>query len=262
MMVRTRIDPHKRSEEGNPMPDRMTIPEGDAFSYIRENVARLCDRLADVAREAGVPVPRLIPVTKSATPEEFLALSRIFPQAAAENRVQAWRERVELLEAAGLPSPEWHLIGSLQVNKVKYVSGKVALIQSADSEKLIREIGRVADNRGVRQDILLEVNSGREPDKGGVLPEDAAALAEFARTVPGVRLVGLMTMGPVLDDPDDYRPFFSLTRELSEKLAREGLFETDRPVLSMGMSGSWIPAVREGATMVRVGRALFRREQN
>ena len=244
------------------MSDRMTPPDGEAFSYIKDNLARLCDDLADVAREAGVPVPRLIPVTKSASPEEFLALSRYYPAAAAENRVQAWRDRVALLEAAGQPSPEWHLIGSLQVNKVKYVSGKVALIQSADSEKLIREIGRVAENRGVRQDILIEINSGREPDKGGVLPEGAFALAEFARTVMGVRLVGLMTMGPILEKTDDYRPFFSLTRELSEKLAREGLLETDRPVLSMGMSGSWIPAVREGATMIRVGRALFRREQN
>ena len=244
------------------MPDRMTIPEGDAFSYIRENVARLCDRLADVAREAGVPVPRLIPVTKSATPEEFLALSRIFPQAAAENRVQAWREREELLAAAGLPAPEWHLIGSLQVNKVKYVTGKVALIQSADSEKLIREIGRIAEARGVRQDVLIEINSGREPDKGGALPEEAPALAEFARTVPGVRLVGLMTMGPVLRDPDAYRPYFAATRRLSEEIAARGLFETDSPVLSMGMSDSYLPAVYEGATMVRVGRALFRHEND
>ena len=112
-----------------------------------------------------------------------------FPGAAAENRVQAWREREELLSAAGLPAPEWHLIGSLQVNKVKYVVGKVALIQSADSEKLIREIGRIADARGIRQDILIEINSGREPDKGGALPEEAEALAEFARSVPGVRPV-------------------------------------------------------------------------
>ena len=242
------------------MPDRMTIPEGDAFSYIRENVARLCDRLADVAREAGVPVPRLIPVTKSASPEEFLALSRIFPQAAAENRVQAWKERCELLASAGLPSPEWHLIGSLQLNKVKYVVGKVALIQSADSEKLIKEIGRIAEARGVRQDILIEINSGREPDKGGVLPENAEALVEFARTVPGVRPCGLMTMGPILPDPDAYRPYFALTRELFDRFAAAGLFETDSPILSMGMSDSYLPAVREGATMVRVGRALFRHD--
>ena len=244
------------------MSDRITAPEGEAFSYIKENVARVQAELAAAAKEAGVPVPRLIPVTKSAAPEEFLALMRAFPGAAAENRVQAWREREELLSAAGLPAPEWHLIGSLQVNKVKYVVGKVALIQSADSEKLIREIGRIAEARGVRQDILIEINSGREPDKGGALPEEAEALAEFARTVPGVRLTGLMTMGPVLQNPDDYRPYFALTREIRDDLAAKGLFETDSPILSMGMSDSYLPAVSEGATMVRVGRALFRREND
>ena len=234
-------------------------PEGEAFPYIAQNVGTLLDTLAETAKAAGVPVPRLIPVTKSAAPDEFLALMRAYPEAAAENRVQAWKERCELLETAGLPAPEWHLIGSLQVNKVKYVVGKVALIQSADSEKLIKEIGRIAEARGVRQDILIEINSGREPDKGGALPENAEALVEFARTVPGVRPCGLMTMGPILPDPDAYRPYFALTRELFDRFAAAGLFETDSPILSMGMSDSYLPAVREGATMVRVGRALFRR---
>ena len=244
------------------MSDRITAPEGEAFSHIARNVGRILEELSAAARQAGVPVPRLIPVTKSATPDEFLALVRAFPYAAAENRVQAWREREELLAAAGLFAPEWHLIGSLQVNKVKYVTGKVALIQSADSEKLIREIGRIAENRGVRQDILIEINSGREPDKGGVMPEDAPALAAFARTISGVRLVGLMTMGPVLPNPDDYRPYFAATRRLCDDLGEKGFFETDSPVLSMGMSDSYLPAVYEGATMVRVGRALFRREND
>ena len=235
-------------------------PEGEAFSYVGRNVKTLLAALADTAKASGVPTPRLIPVTKSATPDEFLALVRAYPDAAAENRVQAWKERCELLAAAGLPSPEWHLIGSLQQNKVKYVVGKVALIQSADSEKLIREIGRIADARGVRQDILIEINSGCEPDKGGVLPEGAESLAEFARTVPGVRLTGLMTMGPALPDPDAYRPYFSLTRDLFDRFRKENLFACDCPVLSMGMSDSYLAAVREGATMVRVGRALFRRD--
>ena len=242
------------------MSDRMNAPEGEAYSHITRNVERIKGELAAAAKEAGVPVPRLIPVTKSATPDEFLALMRCFPQAAAENRVQAWRERVELLAAADLPAPEWHLIGSLQLNKVKYVTGKVALIQSADSEKLIREIGRIAEARGIRQDILIEINSGREPDKGGALPEEAEALAEFAKTIPGVRLTGLMTMGPAFLDPDDYRPCFRETRKLFEKFDSKRLFETESPILSMGMSDSYLPAVREGATMVRVGRALFRRE--
>ncbi|MBR5044551.1 MAG: hypothetical protein IKX66_04310, partial [Clostridia bacterium] len=147
------------------MSDRISTPDGEEYSYIAKNVRRVLDELAAAASEAGVPVPRLIPVTKSASPEEFLALVRYYPYAAAENRVQAWRDRTELLASAGLSAPEWHLIGSLQVNKVKYVTGKVALIQSADSEKLIREIGRIAEARGVKQDILIEINSGREPDK-------------------------------------------------------------------------------------------------
>ena len=232
-------------------------PGVDPFGYIRRNVEKVREELADAARSAGVQPPRLIPVTKSAENEEFLAFLRLYPAVAAENRVQAWQERSALLAAAALPSPEWHLIGSLQTNKVKYVVGKVALIQSVDSEKLIREIGRIAVLRGVRQDILLEINSGKEEDKGGALPENALQLAEFANATPGVRLTGVMTMGPALPDPEATRPYFALTRGILDDLCARSLIAVDSPILSMGMSGSYIAAVKEGANMVRIGRALF-----
>ena len=89
------------------------------------------------------------------------------------------------------------------------------------------------------------------------MPENARSLAEFARTIPGVRLTGLMTMGPVTPDPDACRPYFALTRELYEQFCKENLFECDAPVLSMGMSDSYVEAIEEGATLVRVGSALF-----
>ena len=241
------------------MQNIVSRPGVDPFGYIRQNVERIKEELRDAAKSVGNPPPRLIPVTKSAENEEFLALLRAYPEAAAENRVQAWQERAALLAAAGLPSPEWHLIGSLQTNKVKYVVGKVALIQSVDSEKLIREIGRIAGLRGVTQDVLIEINSGREADKGGALPENALPLAELANATPGVRLVGVMTMGPALPDPEATRPYFALTRGILDDLISRRLIGVDSPILSMGMSGSYLAAVKEGANMVRVGRALFAR---
>ena len=226
------------------------------YDYIKHNLEKISASLADAAARSGNPVPELVAVTKSAAPEEVLALAELGIPCMAENRVQLLRERKELLSERG---QAFDLIGSLQTNKVKYVVGQVRLIQSLDSLRLAAEINRIAEKRGETVSVLVEINSAREEAKGGISPEEAesflAALAEY----PAVRPVGLMTMGPASRDPEALRACFRETRERFLALSAAGAFKTDSPILSMGMSESYIIAAEEGATMVRVGRALFER---
>ncbi len=227
------------------------------LSYIERNLRAVEAELAAAAERSGYPVPELVAVTKSATPEEVLALSRLGIPCMAENRVQLLRERKELLAGEG---QAFDLIGSLQTNKVKYVVGEVRLVQSLDSLRLAEELNRVAERRGVTVSVLVEVNSAREEAKGGLLPEEVADFVSALSDFPALRPLGLMTMGPASRDPAALRTCFRETRELFLSLSRAGAFHTDSPILSMGMSESFAIAAEEGATMVRVGRALFRQD--
>ena len=229
------------------------------YRYIEDNLAAVRARLADAAARRGHAVPKLIAVTKSATDDEVRALLSFGVDAIAENRPQCFRARAAIATELGvLPTPELHLIGSLQTNKVKYVIETAALIQSLDSERLAAEIERQAERRGISARVLIEVNSGREESKGGLLPEEVTAFAEGLTRFPHIKALGLMTMGPDCESPEDYRPYFQRTRELAEELAARGLLP-EKPLLSMGMSESYEIAAEEGATMVRVGRTLFHR---
>ncbi len=229
-----------------------------AFSYIGDNLARIKEACAKRADALGLAHPALLAVTKSATDEEVVALVREFGQAAiAENRVQMFTARYALFSDA--ERPQMHVIGSLQTNKVKYMVDKCALLHSLDSLRLAEEIEKQAAKRGCVLPVLIEVNSGREENKGGVLPEDAEDLADSLAAFPHIALRGIMTMAPVLTDKEAYRPYFRETAGIFHRLRdRKMLGET--PVLSMGMSDSYEIAIEEGATMIRVGRGLFRKE--
>ncbi len=229
------------------------------YGYIERNLAAVRARI-EAARAAanGAPVT-LVAVTKSASDAEFLALMRLGVTDFGENRVQCYRARRELLAEAGITAAP-HLIGTLQRNKVKYIADSVTLIQSLDSLSLAEEIEKQAAKACRVIPVLIEINSDREENKSGVLPEAAEELARAVASLPHLSLVGLMTMGRDRSDPEEYRPAFRETRALFEKFKAAGLFGTDAPVLSMGMSDSYEVAVSEGATMVRVGRTLFRRE--
>ncbi len=228
------------------------------FEYLKRNADVILSRLSAAASRAGVPVPTLVAVTKSGTAEEAVELARLgCVRDIAENRVNLFCERQDAIRAAGL-TPRFHLIGSLQTNKVKYIAGRTDLLQSLDSLRLAEEIERQAAKRGVTMDCLLEINSGREAAKGGVMPEAAEELLAAVRTLSHIRVRGLMTMAPLSENPEDARPYFRLTRTLFDRLGAGGVFG-ESPILSMGMSGSFEVAAEEGATMVRVGRAFFRR---
>jgi len=174
-------------------------------------------------------------------------LEKLREAAAAGQRVFGENYAQELGgKASSLPGCEWHFIGALQTNKVKRVVGQAALIHTCDRLALAEEISKRARNAGVVQRVLLEVNVGREPQKAGVHPEGAAALLEQVRAMPGLRCEGLMCIPPATGDP---RPHFRALRELAQQL---GLAQ-----LSMGMSADYEAAIEEGATLVRVGTAIF-----
>ena len=205
----------------------------EGLKKVRERIAQACARagraqgsvtLAAVSK--GQPMEKIR--------EAFAAGQTLF----AENYAQELREK-----SSALPDAEWHFIGALQSNKARMVVGRAALIHTRDRISLARELAKRAEGA---QRVLLEVNIGREPQKSGVLPEEAPGLLDAVRALPQLRCEGLMCIPPAEGDP---RPHFRALRELGEKL---GLRE-----LSMGMSADYEAAIEEGATIVRVGTAIF-----
>jgi pyridoxal phosphate enzyme (YggS family) len=169
-----------------------------------------------------------------------------------ENYVQEF-----VAKAAQLPSSlEWHFIGALQSNKVKSLAGKVALIHSVDRLSLAQEIDRQWGKLGQQAEILLEVNLGDESNKAGSGVGEVLTLVAAISRLPHLRLRGLMALPPFLDDPEAVRPYFRRLRELAIEL-KQALPELELPELSMGMSHDFEVAIEEGATLVRVGTALF-----
>ena len=170
-----------------------------------------------------------------------------------ENRVQELMGKIDALN----PEYKIHLIGQLQTNKVKPVIGRVAMIQSVDREALAREISRRAAQAGVEMPVLVQVNIAREPQKAGVDEEALIPLLKLCGGLPGVRVDGLMAIMPIADDPEDVRPYFRRMRGWFERQRDMDLPGVSMNTLSMGMSDDAIVAAQEGATMVRLGRALF-----
>jgi hypothetical protein len=176
-----------------------------------------------------------------------------------ENYVQeAERARaaVEAMRGEALPV-RWHMIGRLQKNKAKKAVEIFDMIETVDSVELAVELNRRAAAAGKTVEVLIEVNSGREPQKAGVLPEDVESLARSVAGLGHLRLLGLMTMGPFEGDPEDARPYFRETRRLFEALRALDIPNATMSWLSMGMTNSWRVAVEEGATLVRIGTGIF-----
>ncbi len=224
------------------------------FGYIKENYLALSLDIKERAKKAGREVT-LVAVTKSADDEELMALAECGIPDIGENRPGELARRGELLFNAGY-TPRLHEIGKLQRNKVRLIIERAELIHSVDTVQLGREINRLATARGKIQRVLIEVNSAREPNKSGALPEDVEALMLELKKMPSLSVCGLMTMGPLTPSPEDIRPYFRLTKELFDRLSEKYGFEGEG-ILSMGMSDSYAVAIEEGATLVRVGSRLF-----
>ncbi len=170
-----------------------------------------------------------------------------------ENRVQELMGKIDALN----PDYRIHLIGQLQTNKVKPIIDRVAMIQSVDREALAREISRRAVNAGVEMPVLVQVNIARESQKAGVDEEQLVPLLKLCAGLPGVKVDGLMAIMPIADDPEDVRPYFRRMRGWFDRLRDMDLPGVAMNTLSMGMSDDAVVAAQEGATMVRLGRALF-----
>ena len=170
-----------------------------------------------------------------------------------ENRVQELMGKIDRLN----PDYRIHLIGQLQTNKVKYIIDRVDMIQSVDREALADEIDRRATAAGRVMPVLVQVNIAREPQKAGIDEEALLPFIERLSGMPGLRVEGLMAIMPIADDPEDVRPYFRRMREWFDRLRDMDIPNVSMNTLSMGMSDDCLVACQEGATMVRLGRALF-----
>ena len=225
------------------------------FDYIKNNYNSLTEEINDLALKLGVSAPKLVCVTKSGSDEELIALVKAGAIDIGENRPGEVNRRGALLREAGF-TPRMHEIGTLQRNKIKLIAESVHMIHSVDSFHLAKDINRHAEAHGRIIPVLIEVNSAKEEQKSGVSPEDAEKLLIEISGLSSIKVSGLMTMGPVVDDPELLRPYFRNTKALFDTLNERYGFGDD-PTLSMGMSDSYRVAIEEGSTLVRVGRRLF-----
>ena len=226
------------------------------MSVITENVLLAKRTIAEAAAEAGRDASevRLLAATKMNGPEAIREAVAAGVDICAENRVQEFLEKNAMNAYSGC---DVHFIGHLQRNKVKYLVGAVSLIHSVDSESLLFEIDRRAAALGIVQDVLLEVNIGGEASKSGAAPEDLPELRGRAGEFSHVRVTGLMTIPPAETKPGENRNYFRRMHDLFVDIRRKKYNNVLMAELSMGMSSDYEEAVRCGATIVRLGTALF-----
>jgi PLP dependent protein len=212
---------------------------------IRDKVRKILGELPE-----GVA---LVGAAKTRTVDEILEAVDGGLRIVGENYVQ---EAEKIFQTVG-GRVKYHMIGHLQTNKAKKAVQVFDVIETVDSVKLAKEIDRQCEKLGKVVEVLIEVNSGEEAQKAGAMPADVPSLAGEISKLQNVRLMGLMTMGPISEDPEVSRPFFRRTRNLFDALKRMGLPNVEMRYLSMGMSDSYRIAIEEGANMVRIGTAIF-----
>jgi len=220
------------------------------MSSIAENITRVRERIAEAAARAGRDPAEitLVAVSKTVEPARIREAVEAGILDLGENYYQEVREKMPLFG----PDVRWHFIGHLQTNKARYVAGRFALVHSVDSEALARELGKRALAANTEQPVLIEVKLDPAATKFGVEPDAVPELAAYVAQTPGLQLCGLMGMAPFVDDPEETRPCFAPLRGLFEQLPAEY-----RQTLSMGMTADFEVAIEEGATLVRIGTAIF-----
>ena len=223
---------------------------------VNANIAKINDRIriaAETCGRRGKDV-QLVAVSKTIPAERVGAAIDAGVRVLGENYIQEAREKIEALAGRAV---EWHFIGHLQRNKAKYAVRLFDLIQSVDSIRLAREIDKQAAKAGKRQAVLIQVNTGKEASKSGVYAEDALALAREAARMEHIAVRGLMTLPPYFYAPEKVRPYFRALRALRERIREAAIPGIEMMELSMGMTGDFETAIEEGATMVRIGTAIF-----
>lgn len=222
---------------------------------VSENLKRVRERIEKAAYRArrGVEEVKLVAVTKGVNAERIIEAAGLGINAFGENYAQEFRDKRDLVEKAIERKVEWHFIGRLQKNKVKYLDG-VSLIHSLDSASVAQEINKRAEKLETNVPVLIEVNIGEEGVKGGIKSRQLDDFLSVLSSFPRIEVNGLMTMPPFFDNPEMVRPYFRKLRELRDRLQER--FPKLRE-LSMGMSGDFEVAIEEGATIVRIGTAIF-----
>lgn len=222
---------------------------------LKENLKEVENNIDAACKRAGRSKEEvtLIAVSKTKPVEMLEEVYQEGIRHFGENKVQELCEKMEQM-----PSDiHWHMIGHLQRNKVKYIVGKVALIHSVDTYRLAEEINIQAKKKNIIVPILVEVNIAGEESKFGISAEDAILLVEDISKLENIRIKGLMTIAPYVEDPEENRLYFRKIKQLSVDITNKNIHNVSMEILSMGMTGDYQVAIEEGATMVRVGTGIF-----
>lgn len=222
---------------------------------IKENVAEVEARIQAACERAGRRREEvtLIAVSKTKPVSDIYEVMETGIKDYGENKVQEMCDKRNVIRQP----LNWHMIGHLQRNKVKYIVDKAALIHSVDSLRLAQQISQEAQKKGVESDILIEVNVAEEESKFGLSTEEVIQMVEEISKLPSVHIKGLMTVAPFTDNPEENRPYFRNLKQLAVDIAEKNIDNVTMSVLSMGMTGDYEVAIEEGATMVRVGTGIF-----
>ena len=226
------------------------------YSYVAENVKRVQNEIAEACIKYGRDPKEVIlmGVSKTQPIEKLEVAYNAGITLFGENRVQ---ELTQKLSDNAYEGADIHFIGHLQTNKVKQVVGKVSLIQSVDSLRLLEAIAKEAARQGIRQDILLEINIGDEESKSGLDRDEICQMLEKVAVTPSIRVRGLMAIPPICQNPGDNNKFFEEMCNLSVDIMRKKYDNVCMEILSMGMSDDYADAIAHGSTMIRVGTAIF-----
>lgn len=220
----------------------------EQLNEVRQKIVQACERAGRNPSEV-----KLIAVSKT-KPVSMIEEAIAYGQTVfGENKVQELCDKIPQLPA----NLEWHLIGHLQRNKVKYIVDKVALIHSVDTVRLAKQISQEAVKAGVTVQILLEVNVAREESKFGFMEEEVEEAVREIAAFPNIQIVGLMTIAPFVADPEENRIYFKKLHQLCVDINKKNIDNIRMSELSMGMTGDYEVAIEEGATMVRVGTGIF-----
>ena len=220
----------------------------DNYKMVQDNIIKACEKAGRNPDEVT-----LIAVSKTKPLSDIEELIACGVKEFGENKPQEMKQKIEEVSTP----VNFHLIGHLQTNKVKYVVGKAVLIHSVDSMHLAEAIEKESAKKDIITDILIEVNMAEEETKFGLSAKDTESLVREISSLPHIRIKGLMTIAPFVDDPEENRPVFRAMKELLLDIKSKNIGNVDMNILSMGMTNDYMVAVEEGSTMVRVGTAIF-----
>lgn len=218
------------------------------LKHVEEEIVKACQKVGRDRKEVT-----LIAVSKTKPVEMLREIYDEGIRTFGENKVQEMMDKQEKMP----PDIQWHMIGHLQRNKVKYLIGKTALIHSVDSLRLAEEISRLSVKHQKETDILVEVNIAQEESKFGIRKEETMELVEQISKLPNIKIQGLMTIAPFVENPEDNRQYFKDIKKLSVDINQKNIDNVSMNILSMGMTGDYTVAIEEGATLVRVGTGIF-----